>query len=477
MSMVQAKLPTRHPNPARPMQGQTKVFRVPNYKSKNTTPHRSGEPSERIYHPRRSHRKSRVGCANCKQRRIKAAKCDETKPCCLRCQKHGVDCDYSGQAVVHAPKTTNIVADFIEIHPELISIDSLASSMSLMMVVDKLNELLLPVSPTRPQLPRKPRKPRDPSASMRTIEALHHFHQGPPFPSEPQSNVRRVMDKMVRLAFETPFLMHAIIAASTTHLCAHLPNNKSYRLAEAYHWQNAITQYSTEISHITYDNTDKLYTACMLISMHSFHQETFNPTTSFVFTIATDSTALTWLRIQSGLRYLLARTAPWLPQSTWWSVFSESRGADADFEDSRPGRVDLHPDLADLCGITEDSTVQSNPYLWPLRMLMRLLVLERCPGSFGAYSTWMGRLENEFYVSLERREVPALVLLAWWLGLMCFVDEWWVEIRVRSECTAICMFLEGCGDPGVLKLLVFPAECCGYELKYGRGWGRVLELE
>jgi hypothetical protein len=269
--------------------------------------------------------------------------------------------------------------------------------------------------------------------------------------------------------------MHAIIAASTTHLCALLPDNKDYRIAEAYHWQETITQYSTEVTNITRQNTDKLYTACMLISMHSFHQETFNPHSSFVFT--TDRTALTWLRIQTGLRYLLERTAPWLQQSIWWSVFNESRNAQANFEDSRPGRVDLDSDLADLCGIAEDSTVESNPFLWPLRMLMGLLPLERCAGSFRAYNTWMGRLEGPFYECLGRKEVPALVLLAWWLGLMCFVGEWWVEVRVRSECTAICMFLEESGDPLVLRLLEFPASCCGYTLRYGRGQSRVLELD
>ncbi|KAK7547190.1 hypothetical protein IWX46DRAFT_580643 [Phyllosticta citricarpa] len=40
---------------------------------------------------RRSHRKSRTGCGNCKTRRIK---CDETKPECINCSKHDLRCDY-----------------------------------------------------------------------------------------------------------------------------------------------------------------------------------------------------------------------------------------------------------------------------------------------------------------------------------------------------------------------------------------------
>ncbi|KAL4909520.1 hypothetical protein BDW74DRAFT_174721 [Aspergillus multicolor] len=40
---------------------------------------------------RRTHRKSRLGCGNCKKRRIK---CDEKRPMCSNCVHHSVDCDF-----------------------------------------------------------------------------------------------------------------------------------------------------------------------------------------------------------------------------------------------------------------------------------------------------------------------------------------------------------------------------------------------
>lgn len=42
---------------------------------------------------RRSHKKSRRGCASCKHRRIK---CDESKPGCKRCRSFGLECTYEG---------------------------------------------------------------------------------------------------------------------------------------------------------------------------------------------------------------------------------------------------------------------------------------------------------------------------------------------------------------------------------------------
>ncbi|CAG7924538.1 unnamed protein product [Penicillium olsonii] len=465
---MSSKKKTSIPASHRPMQGQKLVFRVPNYKSKTLPECGSEESSAQVYHSRRSHRKSRAGCVNCKQRRVK---CDEAKPHCIRCQKHGVECDYTSKAVQPPKTNNNIVSEFIKTNPDLISIDSLASSVSLMMVSDKLSELLRP--PTSGKL--LPKELTDASAVNRTIQALHHFHKGPAFSDESPDPVRVVMGKMVGLAFETPFLMHSIIGAATTHLCTLLPDNKAYRVAEAYHWQQTINQYSMAVSvPVTRENMDKLYSACMMISMHSFLQETFTPRTSFVF--STDPASLNWLRLQGGLRYLLQQASHWLPESMWWTVFMQARDPNIDFEDKRPGRVGLDSDLADLCGITEDTTVESCPLLWPLRMLMSLLSVERGTASLQKYNTWMGRIDNSFYECLCRKDTPALVLLAWWLGLMCYVEEWWVEMRVRSECTAICMFLEDSSDPLVLKMLEFPASCCGYLLRHEQERAEVLEL-
>ncbi|QRD87522.1 hypothetical protein F9C07_505 [Aspergillus flavus] len=40
---------------------------------------------------RRAHRKSRHGCTNCKQRRVK---CDETRPYCQNCTRRNNTCVY-----------------------------------------------------------------------------------------------------------------------------------------------------------------------------------------------------------------------------------------------------------------------------------------------------------------------------------------------------------------------------------------------
>ncbi|KAH8882835.1 hypothetical protein GQ53DRAFT_440301 [Thozetella sp. PMI_491] len=51
----------------------------------------SGDASRRRNGPRLYHKKSRLGCIRCKQRRVK---CDEKRPACTGCSRHAVECIY-----------------------------------------------------------------------------------------------------------------------------------------------------------------------------------------------------------------------------------------------------------------------------------------------------------------------------------------------------------------------------------------------
>ncbi|KAE8138329.1 hypothetical protein BDV38DRAFT_244319 [Aspergillus pseudotamarii] len=297
------------------------------------------------------------------------------------------------------------------------------------------------------------------------IRALHHFHEAttPTVSSERSQNMMR--GKMIQLAFDSPFLMHAIIGAATSHLRRIYPEDNTYTMVEAYHWQKAIKQYSEEISTaVGPHNMDPLYSACLLMTIHSFSLEEYNPRSSFVF--SDDPESLNWLMLQSGLRHLLQLTVPWMTQSMWWDVFRRSREGNPLYDDHRPGRVDLHPELADICGIDDTTTEETNPYHWPLRMLTPLLSLERSMKTFTHYTNYMGRLLPEYYDQLLKKDPPALIILSWWLALIVDFDVWWMDTRAKSECVAICMYLEESDDPRILSLLEFPAQVCGYLLKH-----------
>ncbi|GCB17789.1 nuclear movement protein nudC [Aspergillus awamori] len=354
--------------------------------------------------------------------------CDEEKPSCHRCQKLGFDCSYE-------PETKDSVSVFLASPP-----DSKAYCMSVDTVTKKINEIL--------QLDSK-------SGPLPVVQALQHFHHGLTNPALGPGRAQSAMQaKIIQLGFNSPFLLHTIIAAATSHIRHMASDGRIYTLTETYHWQQAITQYSQEITTIGPKNTDSLISACLLLTIRSFALDEYDPLSSFVF--SDDITSLSWLTLQGGLRHLIMATAQWKAGSMWWEVFMKSHAETADFfEDDRPGRVAIHPGLADLCGIDDTTTAKTSPYHAPARILTGLLSLERGVRSFALYTGFMGRLLPEFFAKLMQKDPPALILLSWWLGLMYGTEMYWVETRARSEITAITWYL----GEGWEEFMRFPREC------------------
>jgi len=202
------------------------------------------------------------------------------------------------------------------------------------------------------------------------------------------------------------------------------------------------------------------------MSVLAFCAEDYKPANSWLF--SSDPTDLNWLTMQCGLRGILAHTFPYLQQSIWYNVFMESTDEHNTLDNHTPGREGLHPELADLCGIDETTTENDNPYHWPLRLLSPLMKLEPSRETWGKLSTFLGRLLPEFTHLLLQKDPKALVVLGYWLGRVCLIKGWWPTSRFSAECTAICMYLENSDDSRILKLLEYPAECCGYLLRHVR---------
>jgi hypothetical protein len=260
--------------------------------------------------------------------------------------------------------------------------------------------------------------------------------------------------------------MYTILGVGMLHMNRFSPK-KERSVAEAYFWQRAIQLYQAELSSQVHQaNVDALLSSCMLMGVTSICPEHFEPTESWVLTNRPEG--MNWLALQSGLRCILKLAAPYIPGSIWATAFAHANKEERQiFDGPARGREGLDPDLADLCGIDDSATEKTNIYYSPLRILTPLLGLEKTGPNAGHCASFMGRLECDFLSLLRKRDPPALIILAQWMGLMCSLAEIqpWIEGRIRGECIAICMFLEHSADPRILRLLQFPAAECGYELQ------------
>ncbi|BAE61385.1 unnamed protein product [Aspergillus oryzae RIB40] len=253
------------------------------------------------------------------------------------------------------------------------------------------------------------------------------------------------------------------MAVASTHWACTLPSDRRRTIAATRFRHKATRIYRQSLQQpIGRDNMDMLITSCILLGMFSFAAETTSPLDSWVF--SDDPISMNWLSVQCGLRCLLEITKPWMDDSIWNEPFQESSNYEY-ADDHRVGREDLDPELADLCDITDTTTEETNPYHWPLRMLCPLLRIPRHKCGASRITNFMGRLLSDFVNLLAAKEPRALLIMSYWLALMCTsVDEWWVGPRVTLECRAICMYLEACGDRRIVELLDFPARSCGFKI-------------
>ncbi|OAX83412.1 hypothetical protein ACJ72_02232 [Emergomyces africanus] len=411
------------------------------------------QTNEPVYHPRKPHRKSRTGCVNCKQRRIK---CDETKPQCQRCDTYGVDCIYSSPKP--SPKMQQLAVSRLSTSKSS-SPDGHCQSIVAIDIASRIEQLVcntdnaLGPGPSRTQ----------------AYEFLYLFINGlsGKVPA-PESFASVIKGDMIRVALQTPYLMHAILGLSNAYLARTSSNSARYRVRETRHFSNSLRLYQKELkSQITKDNMDGIMSTCMILSDVPLLQTEHSPYDSFVF--SSDPSALNWLLLQSGLSRLLPYTGPFLSESIWLIPFMESYNKFLKYRDCRTGREGLHPELAALCDINDDSTNENNPYHEPLRSLMPILELETNGANFMTMASFMGNLKLKFTTLIRDREPRALLILAFWLGKMCEDPSSWVYPRMYMECVAICMYLENNPDPRILGLLDYPAQRCGYVLAHERG--------
>ncbi|RDW86108.1 Zn(II)2Cys6 transcription factor domain-containing protein [Aspergillus mulundensis] len=423
-----------------------------------TLPDRQAEP---IYHARRAHRKSRNGCLVCKGRRVK---CDERKPACLRCENYGAQCIYAQSSSPPSSASGSSTPNSLTTSRSTPPNNTLAS----LSISDMVNQVRGALGN---DLAFAPRAMGNPDAVLHlSVNCFRFMLTCSTETVFAAPHIQRVMQReMVHVAFDSTYLMYTIMGCGILHMNRLSPGsvNESRELAEAYFWERALRLYSSALQHpITEKNVSALISACMLIGVTSLAPANFEIKDSWVFTGR--SSDLNWLAIQGGLACILKMAAQYVPGSIWGEPFSQSNAAESQLfhYEILKGREGLHEQLADLCGITDDTTEATSPYWYPIKLLTPYLALEANAQNAVQCTTWMGRIEPAFVNLCRERDPRALVILAYWMGLMCSVSRWqpWVEGRVRQECIAVCIYLESLGIEEVRPFLDFPAAAAGYTL-------------
>ncbi|KAK9471129.1 uncharacterized protein V1510DRAFT_397718 [Dipodascopsis tothii] len=467
------------------------------------------KPAEdRVIRPRKSHIKSRSGCANCKRRRIK---CDEQHPRCRNCIKHGVGCDYLNLPSASAPAATGPGpspppwdAGFLGKLPDAgarsgvsptspaLSPGSLPLLMGMQGQQTHALDHLVAVSPV-PRAPQSTASTASPASapdvviessasalSLVQLELFHHFLTVTVKTLSDATDGELWLVQIPRMAFHSEFLMYAILTIAATHL-RFLRDDSAYRRMEIYYRQRALETFREALcAPHTPEMLPPLTVAGSLLAMQSFaYRESDEADASVIVSIDR------WLPLLLGIRTVVEE------------MYAANSGADADSIfginiGSLPEPSDEENELqhlAELCAArlgayTPGAAEGPDPaelavYIDPLRLLNRLIKSLRSHPSGDEMRkyvfTWPFLCSADFLGRLRGRDHVALVLFAHFLTVVSMLKAWWQEDRVRADIAAICDYLraadEGHGDltwapwlDWVAKNLPFPLWERSYEL-------------
>ncbi|KAF1992800.1 hypothetical protein P154DRAFT_148371 [Amniculicola lignicola CBS 123094] len=198
---------------------------------------------------RRPHRKSRSGCQQCKQKKIK---CDEGKPLCGMCVRCQSECSFSG-TLSTAPAT------------------SASDAGTRLSRASKLQNLsthsLLPSSPIG-----GPPSGRGPCLEFNNLELLHFYTSTTSLTLSNRPELQRIWQHVVpRIAFTHDFLLHGILAFSALHLARSQPERKNLLYAEASaHHDIALRGFQSAMLDLIPQNCDACLAFSTIVAAYSW---------------------------------------------------------------------------------------------------------------------------------------------------------------------------------------------------------------
>ena len=159
---------------------------------------------------RRTHKKSRTGCATCKARKIK---CDERHPACLNCISHGVECPF--------------------LNPGIVPPQPPRASQSSSSRKSKSKSPIPPHGHSSPSTPFPLPRVETDELPLLELELLHNFtiHTYSTLAADPAvCEFWRV--NVVQLGLKCDYIMRAVLALSALHLAYHQPERRDFYTAQ-----------------------------------------------------------------------------------------------------------------------------------------------------------------------------------------------------------------------------------------------------
>ncbi|KAJ4310218.1 hypothetical protein N0V84_011087 [Fusarium piperis] len=401
---------------------------------------------------RKAHRKSRLGCGNCK---LRSVKCDESKPSCKRCLSSGFICSFTQTSPSASLHLAHCGAG------PVFSVADPAADRNLRVPFPGLR---VPVAqPTRGAV-------GEIVLGEAEMAALERFRLRTVFTIGTEKTRHLYSERAVKLAFKHPFLIHAFTAFALLHDSHITPNQPaSHRTALAFHWYQATVLFQQRLlaAHSTSDPSslpsserDAIWTSSVLLGASALALVDVQNIEGVWPLKDPDILDLDWLKMSEGKKVAWAIADPTRAESIFHDLLLQK---DLTPNGTNPIPPDALPPTFYTTFDLSSSSPTSNPYYVAASLLAQLLPQKINENSVVQFLAFITQLDPRYKQLLEDKDPRAMVLLAWWYAKAAAHSSWYMQRRSLVEGQAICVYLERyCMDvPGILELVQFPKRVFG----------------
>lgn len=354
--------------------------------------------------PRRTHKKSRGGCAPCKKRHVK---CDESKPRCVNCATADVPCHYLTAPAHASQQPSTGVNGATQIKP----LESTALHVS-----DRKTISISPLARTAEPRP-------GPSVDLDSIRLLHHWSTMtcPTLTQDiEQQDLWRTT--VVKHGLSHPFLLHEILALAALHLATDNPEEQDLLVTRATELQNDALGRFHEVAVTDESNCIAVMLFSCLLGVHLLADR--SPTQGLGSSAYLDH-IFRCIGLLRGVMKLGIRD--------WTSFFQVSDIAPL-IQDRKPQvpLYDIPNECRDLTELVKESDLGPSSvtaYNTAIDRLFWLLAVSGAPNVSHSTSQWaIGwpvQLPDEYNVLLNQRQPQALIILSYYGVVLHFYRESW----------------------------------------------------
>ncbi|KAJ5209474.1 hypothetical protein N7449_003853 [Penicillium cf. viridicatum] len=393
---------------------------------------------------RRSHRKSRSGCLQCKRRKVK---CDERQPHCRNCEKHGVICSFASPSnMLSTPQTDSAESPVSLSGPESTGSGTFRAPQQIPQALPSLSSL----------------GPFPSTLAVFDLELLHHWTTSTCYTLSRSPAVQSIWcQEAPRIGFSTPPVLHTLLAFSALHLARSDESRRASCLAYAQmHHNTAVREMVPLVSTIARENGAALFIFSSLTCMFSCAK----PSEEGDFLVLFERGNLSeWARLFRGTKTIIStggedlRTGKLAPIFTNGTYLAAAHRAPQALEQGKPHVWELQQMIWRECAA--DPSLRAI-YQEALDELARTLSLAIRPSIMRRLETadvfrWLLDISDE-YLNLLCQEAPiALIIFAHWCASIRQIEwMWWMEGLSSRLMTQLYSVL----DPKYQDWLLWPQE-------------------